>query len=334
MMNKKKLSVKKIVLVAVILLLLIGTIYNVYDNNRFIVAEQDISLTNLPKNFDGYRILQISDLHGKCFGEKQTELLDVINSIEYDCILFTGDMNKYEDSDSKYSQAILELLNGIENKETVFWIDGNTGPFAIETVNGSCTGELTDMGKIIEQAGAEVLLSPVEITKGDDSIWFVPELCQSDIQMNYLGVTEDMFETTEDYQNVVSYGQSLQEWYNLLNENGQVKIRVNHYPIQADLTQDSWKTLGYLDYELSIAGHYHGGQIRLPLIGALYIPSPTSGIKNGYFPKQNEVKGLNQIVDMQQYISAGLGASASISFLDFRLFNTPEINLITLRCES
>lgn len=90
MMNKKKLSVKKIVLVAVILLLLIGTIYNVYDNNRFIVAEQDISLTNLPKNFDGYRILQISDLHGKCFGEKQTELLDVINSIEYDCILFTG----------------------------------------------------------------------------------------------------------------------------------------------------------------------------------------------------------------------------------------------------
>ena len=80
------------------------------------------------------------------------------------------------------------------------------------------------------------------------------------------------------------------------------------------------------------SGHYHGGQLRLPFFGALYIPSPTSGIANGYFPKQNEVKGLNQIIDMQQYISAGLGSSASISFLDFRLFNTPEINLITLRC--
>lgn len=60
--------------------------------------------------------------------------------MEYDCILFTGDMNKYENSDSKSSQSILELLNGIENKETVFWIDGNTGPFAIETVNGAVLG--------------------------------------------------------------------------------------------------------------------------------------------------------------------------------------------------
>ena len=333
-MKKQRLSFKKRIVAAVILLLLIGTIYNIYDNNRLLVAEQDIFLSDLPESFDNYRILQISDLHGKYFGEQQIELLEAINGMEYDCILFTGDMNKYENSDSKSSQSILELLNGIENKETVFWIDGNTGPFAIETVNGSCTGKLTDMGKTIEQAGAKVLLSPIEITKGNDSIWFVPELCQSDIQMNYLAVTEDMFETIEDYQNVISYGQSLQKWYDLLNENGQMKIRVNHYPIQADLTRDIWKTMGYLDYGLSIAGHYHGGQIRLPLIGALYIPSPTSGIKNGYFPKQNEVKGLNQIVDMQQYISAGLGASASISFLNFRLFNTPEINLITLKCEN
>ena len=41
--------------------------------------------------------------------------------------------------------------------------------------------------------------------------------------------------------------------------------------------------------------------------------------------------GLNQIHNMQKYISAGLGSSASISFLDFRLFNTPEINVIILQ---
>lgn len=85
-------------LVVVILLLFIGAIYNVYDNSRFIVAEQSISLTNLSESFDGYRILQISDLHGKYFGEQQTELLEAINGMEYDCILFTGDMNKYENS--------------------------------------------------------------------------------------------------------------------------------------------------------------------------------------------------------------------------------------------
>lgn len=117
-MKKQKLSFKKVMLVVVILLLFIGAIYNVYDNNRFIVAEQ-----------------------------------------------ITGDMNKYENSDSTSSQAILELLNGIENKETVFWIDGNTGPFAIETVNGNCTGKLTDMGKTIEQAGVKYCFPLLRLQK-------------------------------------------------------------------------------------------------------------------------------------------------------------------------
>ena len=117
-MKKQRLSFKKRIVAAVILLLLIGTIYNIYDNNRFLVAEQDIFLSDLPESFDNYRILQISDLHGKYFGEQQIELLEAINGMEYDCILFTGDMNKYENSDSKSSQSILELLNGIENKET------------------------------------------------------------------------------------------------------------------------------------------------------------------------------------------------------------------------
>ena len=220
-------------------------------------------------------------------------------------------MNKYEESELSASQAILNLIGGIENKEIMLWVDGNTGPFAIEVIDGSCTGKLTDMGETLEQAGVHVLLSPVEIARAGQSIWFVPEICRSEIRINYLSVAE--------------------EWYEQLNYNGQVKIRVNHYPMQANLTQVDWSTMGFLDYDLSIAGHYHGGQIRLPLIGALYIPSPTSGIMNGYFPARKEVKGLNQIADMQQYISAGLGSSASISFLDFRMFNTPEINVITLK---
>lgn len=130
---------------------------------------------------------------------------------------------------------------------------------------------------------------------------------------------------------MVSYGLQLQKWYAELKDNGGVKVRVDHYPVQANMTQEDWNVLGYIDYDLSISGHYHGGQLRLPFIGALYIPSPTSGIWNGYFPKQTEVKGLNQIQNMQQYISAGLGSSGSISFLDFRLFNTPEINVLILK---
>lgn len=273
MKNKKRV----VALIVIILLAAAGVLNHVYDNNRFVIVEQNVIIDGLPEEF------------------------------------------------------VFDLLNGMENKDTVLWVDGNTGPFAIEIVNGSCAGKLTSIGNELEEVGVTVLLAPVEIKKENESIWFVPELSWADIQMNYLNAEDDMFENSEDYQNVISYGLELQKWYAQLNNNGDVKIRVNHFPIQANMTQEDWDALGYIDYDLSIAGHYHGGQLRLPFIGALYIPSPTSGIINGYFPTQKEVKGLNQIHNMQQYISAGLGSSASISFLDFRLFNTPEINIIILQ---
>ena len=71
--------------------------YNVYDNNRFVIVEQNVIIDELPEEFDGYRILQISDLHGKYFGENQSDLLAVINALDYDCIILTGDMNKFDD---------------------------------------------------------------------------------------------------------------------------------------------------------------------------------------------------------------------------------------------
>ena len=143
MKNKKRV----VALVVIILLAATSVLYNIYDNNRFVIVEQNVMVNELPEEFDGYRILQISDLHGKYFGENQSDLLATINALDFDCIILTGDMNKSEESDLSSSQAVFDLLNGLENKDTVLWVDGNTGPFAIETVNGSCTGKLTSIQK-------------------------------------------------------------------------------------------------------------------------------------------------------------------------------------------
>ncbi|MGN0730094.1 metallophosphoesterase, partial [Treponema sp.] len=248
-------------LVVIVFLATTSVLYNIYDNNRFVIVEQNVIMDGLPEEFDGYRILHISDLHGKYLGENQSDLLATINALDYDCIILTGDMNKFEESDLSSSQAVFDLLNGLENKDTVLWVDGNTGPFAIETVNGSCTGKLTSIGNELEEVGVTVLLAPVEIKKENESIWFVPELSWADIQMNYLSAEKDVFDNSEDYRNVISYGQELQQWYEQLNNTGDVKIRVNHFPIQANMTQEDWNALGYIDYDLSIAGHYHGGQL-------------------------------------------------------------------------
>jgi len=73
-----------------------------------------------------------------------------------------------------------------------------------------------------------------------------------------------------------------------------------------------------LPYELMISGHYHGGQIRLPGIGALVIPSPYGRKYEGKFYQQDGRKLL---------ISYGLGTS----IIRARLCCPPEIVILTLR---
>lgn len=329
-MKKRRLIIPLVLLV----LVLAAAIYNVYDNGRVAVARQDIALDGLPESFEGYRILQISDLHGRFFGDGQSKLLAAIAGLDYDCVLFTGDMNRYAQSDVRSSAAVLTLLDGIGRDRPMYWVDGNTGPFAAETApTGSRTGELTTIGRELEARGVRVLLEPVSTQRDGARIWLVPPLDAPEIEMDYLDVPPDRFDSAAQCEQVTAYGRRLLAWYERLHDNGEVKIRVDHYPMQTDLSAEQLDALGYMDYSLSIAGHYHGGQFRLPFYGALYIPSPTAGICGGWFPGQREVKGLNRVGDMQQYVSAGLGASARIPPLAFRLFDTPQIDLLTLHCE-
>ena len=69
--------------------------------------------------------------------------------------------------------------------------------------------------------------------------------------------------------------------------------------------------------DLMIAGHSHGGQVRLPLVGALCLP--TGGEKY--------VEGLFRLGRIQLYVNRGIGAVG----VPFRLNCPPEITLFTLQ---
>ncbi|MFW5896545.1 MAG: metallophosphoesterase [Bacillota bacterium] len=69
-----------------------------------------------------------------------------------------------------------------------------------------------------------------------------------------------------------------------------------------------------------LAGHTHGGQIRLPLLPTLYAPGA------GFFPEYGE--GVYREDGSVMYVSRGIGASGP---LPFRFWNRPEITIITLR---
>ena len=74
---------------------------------------------------------------------------------------------------------------------------------------------------------------------------------------------------------------------------------------------------GY-DFELTVSGHVHGGQIRLPYLGGVYGPN------QGLFPEYD--KGLYNFSDNKLIVTAGLGNFVWVP----RLNNPPELVIIEL----
>jgi predicted MPP superfamily phosphohydrolase len=333
-----KLSKKYPLLLPTIVLFLIILIigYTVYDDNRVIVTQQDVLLPGLPAEFDGFTILQISDLHSHHFGESQQKLTSIINSLGFDIITFTGDM---QDSRSQDILPFLEIIRGIHKKTPKFYISGNAGPFDVlyDYVPGAqfnidiSTGKELEFGKFLENEGCTLLVQPQFIQRGGARIWFAADFSPV-VSAKLIANSKEILQTSVDpgkkiyEQGIIAYQTSLQSLYASFQASD-VLIGVFHYPL---LNQTFKNPQSIPPYDLILAGHYHGGQIRIPILGALYIPD-FSLPRHGVFPPKHLVSGLFNDNNIQQYVSRGLGASSRLPFLQFRLDNTPEINLITLR---
>ncbi len=318
-------------------LLILVADYTIYDNNHINVVRQTVQVEGLPPQFDGFAILQIIDLHGKRFGNSEQGLTRIINSLNYDAIAITGDS---QDTIAKDSQPLFELLRGIKKKTPMFYISGNTGPFDINYNTTNVTnrygldmssGDIQPDGKLLQSAGCTLLNYPQMIERGGAKLWFATDFSLP----NSISVVDQVQQKLLTTKNVVEkdslnsqieYQENLQKIYASFRP-GDTLIGIFHIPLPYKLLEDPQ---GLPPYDLVLAGHYHGGQIRVPDWGALYIPD-NSLPWFGLFPPQDLVSGLFIGNGIQQYVSRGLGASRRIPFLAFRLFDTPEINLITLR---
>ena len=87
------------------------------------------------------------------------------------------------------------------------------------------------------------------------------------------------------------------------------RLLLIHYPRVAD-------HLGDRHFDLILAGHSHGGQVRLPFVGALIVPRGVGAYDLGYY----ETSGG------PLYVSAGIGTYR----LPFRFNCRPEVTLVTL----
>jgi predicted phosphodiesterase len=157
--------------------------FTIYTNNHINIVRQVVQINGLPIEFDGFTILQISDLHGKQFGNSEKGLTGIINSLDYDAIAITGDS---QDTGSKDFQPLLELIRGINRKTPIFYISGNTGPFDMNyNTTGSrysldmTDGKIQSAGITLENAGFTLLNWPQAIERGSARLWLATDFSVS-----------------------------------------------------------------------------------------------------------------------------------------------------------
>lgn len=110
----KKLGI--VMLICIVLFICFG-FFNKLEITSYTYFDKD-----LPKEFDGSRIVFISDLHCKVFGKNEDKLINAITACNPDIVVFTGDMI---DGDHKDITPVKDLLKGLEGKYPMYAVSGN-----------------------------------------------------------------------------------------------------------------------------------------------------------------------------------------------------------------
>lgn len=269
---------KKQLIIGVVSFAITITLFLYWQNNAVGVTAYNVASERLPKAFDGFRILQISDLHNKAFGRNQSRLMKRIEAEAFDIIVITGDI---ADSRRYDPEPVLALIPQLIRLAPVYYVTGNH------------ESDITDY----ERLEAEMMASGVVVLRNR-----AVELNREEAVIRLAGIDDPTMHFGTGFESALIELASSEAGYTML---------LSHRPEKLDL-------YSALDYDLVFSGHAHGGQIRLPFLGGIIAPH------QGLFPDLTE--GVHTLGTTSLVISRGLGNS----LFPFRLFNPPELVLVTL----
>ena len=341
-----RLSFWPVFLVVIVLLLAIVVLL---QGNSISVDEQQVTMVGLPEDLEGYRILLLSDLNGRRFGDEQATILREIGTLDYDAVFIAGDMV----GSGGDPQPFYELLEGLPSSKPVYFIAGDSDPQPVLDVTRDITGTVEQMvladwilGAI--ERGATYVDAPVELNVGDSSIWISPadmlnldagelaNTCEEQMLQEQEGTVLGLQSDHDTLPSTTYRYERAQRLLNAVNSMtaADVHISLAHEPpsddfLYASSTHNSSEEKYLTQPSLVLAGHYCGGVWRLPLVGALYIPSSTAE-RHGWFPAQEDVQGLSTAGGTQLYITAGLSTTDSAPLMFFRFLNRPQLSIIEL----
>ena len=271
-------------------------LYIKYNVNTLEVTKYVVENKKVPKEFDGYNIVQISDLHSKLFDENNKKLIQKIKSLNPDIVVVTGDL--IDGENNNYNVA-LDFMKEISKLYRVYYIIGNHEQ---KSLIKKYKDEYKDYFNKLHQIDFVNLdNNKVEIVKGD-----------SNINLYGLTVPYSCYKYLFDNQETTSIDIDFLEEKLGKVDREQFNILLAHTPFYFD-EYEKWGA------DLTLCGHVHGGIVRLPLVGGLLSPD------RKFFPKYDLGEYTKNKSTM--IVSKGLGGSKVL----IRVNCKPEIVNIKLK---
>lgn len=251
-------------------------------------SHSDVTIPGLHPAFDGFRAVQISDIHFDEFTESffLQEAVNRVNKLHPDVVFLTGDFVTHSPISRRIFKQGASECAAVLNQLTC------SSRFACLGNHDMLVGKEQVERALAANAITLLNNSYLPIERGGGRFW--------------LAGLEDPLEGKPDPDAAIPAS--------IRNVPNEPVVLMCHAPDYADnlLAQPEGQSVA-----LMLSGHTHGGQVRLPFIGALNLPEMGKKYIEGWF----------RLGNLQLHVNRGLGTVA----LPFRFDCPPEISVITLR---
>ena len=222
-------KIRRLLALLALFALAAGFVY--WQNFTLQVEPVELFFESLPPQFDGLRVAELSDLHGRSFGKNNVRLLRTLQKARPDMICICGDL-----FDEKTDLTMLEpLLTGLTDIAPVYYVTGNHEwqvknlREILQKMRAWGVTVLENEGRVLSRGGAEMVVAGVHDPCGP-----------YDMKTPAALVRELRSAQGNDFILMLSH------------RNDELAM---------------WSQLGV---QLVLSGHCHGGVVRLPFVGGVF----------------------------------------------------------------
>lgn len=227
---------------AALLLTAAGISYE--ENNRLTLSRFSVKSSRLPKEFDGFSIVHLSDLHSKCFGPGQSRLLRRVDQLAPDLVCITGDLIDKRRYHRNGIAPALTLCRELVQERPVVFVSGN---------HEAALPFYPQLRRVLKNMGVIVLENQaLRLYREGAALYICGLRDPAFIRENRLPFQREVFRLCQQAK-------------------GDFTLLLCHRP-------EPLEEYGAAGADVVLSGHAHGGQFQVPGAGPLWMPN------QGIFP--------------------------------------------------